>query len=336
MKPAKLVCLALLGFSLQTLSAQVCARGSVYQIAVMRANGNRAVGSAVQIAAGKLIANCHTVREASLIFVMHPEKRFSATLERADFLHDLCLLRVPALNGASPSRVRSADLRVGQAVIAFGYGSGFGLSVTRGAITALHRLDHGRVLRTSARFPNGASGGGLFDEEGRLVGILTFRAGQNEALNYAVPMEWVERLLDDPSAPDALPATAAFWEDRSPAQPAFLRAARMEHEGAWQELRALATHWATAQADDVEAWLALGRAEAGLRRTKEAVVALQRAAALQPNNSRVWYWLAIAYHSIGAVPQFEDASNRLAELDTELGTQLRGELQNSPGETPRD
>jgi serine protease Do len=325
MKALKLTYAFLFAATLQTWTDWALAAGSVYQIAVSRSDGGRAAGSAVQIAPGRLIASCHTVRDASEIVVMHPEKQFPATLERADFLHDVCLLAVRALNGRFPERVPSTSLRVGLPVIAYGYGPNFSLSMARGTITALHRYDGGYVLRISARFPRGASGGGLFDAEARLVGILTFSAPANTELNYAVPNEWVDRLLEGGSPTQN---ATAFWEDSSVRQPVFLRAARMEYEAAWQDLRTLAADWIATQEDDVEAWLALGRAEIGLGKEEQALTALQRAAALQPNNAKVWYRLASAYRLLGLMQQFEDAQAKLTMLDSELAVQLQNTLPN--------
>ncbi|MSQ59730.1 MAG: tetratricopeptide repeat protein [Betaproteobacteria bacterium] len=301
----------------------VIADRGVYQIGVTRSNGSRTIGSAVQLAPGKLVANCHTVRDASQIVVLHPRRQFLAKLDRADFLHDLCLLRAPIFSGSRPERVASANLVLGQVVIAHGFGSGFGMSAARGIITGLHPYDEGLVLRISARFPGGASGGGLFDEEGRLIGILTFRA-RDEDLNYALPVEWVNRLLDDP--PAEIINTLAFWEDGAPAQPAFLRAARMESEQRWADLFALAQDWAAAQEHEDEAWIALGRARMGLGQSDEAVVALRRALALEPRSGRAWYWLASTYHVLGLAQSLAEAAKKLAEADSQLAERLQRQI----------
>jgi serine protease Do len=302
---------------------QACAAGNVYQIAVVRTDGSRAIGSAVQIAPQRLIASCHTLHSASGVFVMHPEKQFAAALERANFTHDLCLLHVPMLRGNSPARLHSKDLAIGQAAVAFGYGPGFGLNVARGTITALHPYDRGQVLCVSARFAQGASGGGLFDEQGRLIGILTFRARSPE-LNYAVPMEWVDRLLDEPAAEKLPEASAPFWEDGFAQQPAFLRAARLEYEGAWLNLKELAGDW-TAREDDPEAWLALGRARWELRETDAALTALRRATTLEPHSGRAWYWLAVACRAACSAEESAQATSTLERLDPELSERLRGD-----------
>ncbi|MFN0318071.1 MAG: trypsin-like peptidase domain-containing protein [Burkholderiales bacterium] len=292
----------------------------VYQIGVTRSNGSRATGSAVQLEPGKLVANCHTVRDASQIVVLHPRRQFLAKIERADYLHDLCLLRAPIFSGSRPERVPSENLALGQVVIAHGFGSAFGMSAARGIITGLHAYHEGNVLRISARFPGGASGGGLFDGEGRLIGILTFRA-RNEDLNYALPMEWVNRLLDVPSGANT--GTTAFWEDGAAEQPVFLRAARMESEEKWADLSVLAQDWITNQGVDAEAWIALGRARIGQSQGEEAVMALERAVSIAPRSGRAWYWLAIAYHSTGAARQLAEAARKLAETDTLLAQRLQ-------------
>jgi serine protease Do len=301
-------------------AAPVIADRGVYQIGVTRSNGSRTIGSAVQLAPGKLVANCHTVRDASQIVVLHPRRQFLAKLERADFLHDLCLLRAPIFGGSRPERVLSGKLSLGQVVLAHGFGSGFGMSAARGIITGLHAYHEGHVLRISARFPSGASGGGLFDEEGRLIGILTFRA-RDEDLNYALPMEWVNRLLDKPSSDIA--HIAAFWEDGAVEQPVFLRAARMESEQRWQDLLVVAQDWVTAHADDAEAWIALGRALAAQSQGQEAVQALERAVEIAPRSGRAWYWLAIAYHSMGSEQKLAEAARNLAQTDSQLSERLQ-------------
>ena len=92
------------------------------------------------------------------------------------------------------------------------------------------------------------------------MGVLTFRATIDEELNYAVPTEWVERLLEanaGPSRPTA--SSSAFWEDDSPSQPIFLQAAWLETAKAWSELDRLAMDWTLAGADNPEA-LSIARA----------------------------------------------------------------------------
>jgi hypothetical protein len=201
---------------------------------------------------------------------LHFENQLEAALERADIAHDLCLLSAPSVSGRSPPRILSAQLSVGQPVVAIGYGTGFKLSVTHGNFTALYRFDDALVLRSSAWFPRGASGGGLFDEDGRLVGVLTFRASISNELNYAVPIEWVDGILaGDIRAGNSEPETSPFWDDNSPQQPAFLRAAWIEYQGAWQELLVVATDWVILQEDEAEAWLALGRAHLGWQKYKK-------------------------------------------------------------------
>jgi hypothetical protein len=277
----------------------------------------------VQVVQGKFITNCHTLRNANQISIIYPDGQMSATLARADYFHDVCLLDASVLNKNLPKLAPSEGLSVGQPVIAIGYGPSFSLSITSGTITALSRYDDAYVLRTSAQFPRGASGGGLFDEEGRLVGILTFSAPRSDELNYAVPVDWAGHLLGDSVADDVPPASQAFWEDSSPHQPAFLRATRMEFEGAWHELEALATDWVLAQGDEAEAWIALGRARMETAQRAASVAAFERAVSLQPHHREAWYWLALAYHALGMGVEFTDAASRLTQLDAALGSALQ-------------
>jgi Tfp pilus assembly protein PilF len=74
--------------------------------------------------------------------------------------------------------------------------------------------------------------------------------------------------------------------------------------------------------DDAGAWLALGRAKLGLGKVKEAAVALRNAVSRDESHVTAWYWLAVAYHSMGYPGEFLDASNRIQKLDRERGEEL--------------
>jgi Flp pilus assembly protein TadD len=68
------------------------------------------------------------------------------------------------------------------------------LTISEGLISGLRDLDREKIVQTTAAISRGSSGGGLFDGQGRLVGITTFylRGGQN--LNFAIPTDSVRDL----------------------------------------------------------------------------------------------------------------------------------------------
>jgi hypothetical protein len=66
------------------------------------------------------------------------------------------------------------------------------------------------MFQSSAPISPGSSGGGLFDDQGNLIGITTFRIGDGQDLNFAVSSENVRELsLAEHRAPAALPPAVA-------------------------------------------------------------------------------------------------------------------------------
>lgn len=203
---------------------------SVLRIEAAGARGY-ALGSGVAVAAGIVVTNCHVTRDAREIHVVRGGARWRVEAQAADVEHDLCLLRAPDVTARTVPLGRALALQTGQALLALGYTGGIEMSSSAGEVIELHRHDGAAVIQASSRFNSGASGGGLFDADGRLVGILTFRLRGGAAHYYAAPAEWVQRLLDDP-APDAyrrvMPIEAdrlPYWQRPCAAQPDFLRAA---------------------------------------------------------------------------------------------------------------
>src|SRR4029077_5683557 len=67
---------------------------------------------------------------------------------------------------------------------------------TEGIISSLRGGDDDKqpLIQTSAAVSRGSSGGGLFDADGRLIGITTFQLRDGQQLNFAVSVEWVREV----------------------------------------------------------------------------------------------------------------------------------------------
>ncbi len=96
--------------------------------------------------------------------------------------HDLALLTT-APNSQPGVSLRSAavPLHVGDMVFAIGHPSGLEFTYSRGYVSMLCRwLDGPQCwLQVDIAIWGGNSGGGLFDEDGRLVGVASRRVGSN-------------------------------------------------------------------------------------------------------------------------------------------------------------
>ncbi len=274
---------------------------SVLKIEAQRVQGGYSLGSGVVVGAETIVTNCHVTRDALTVSVLRGGARWVAKSQRADVNHDLCLLQVPGLQAKVVALGRAERLAPGQTVTALGYTGGLGMQNSEGEVLGLHRLDGARVIRSSNWFSSGASGGGLFDDDLRLVGILTFRLRGGEAHYFSAPAEWLRAMLDAPDAdaysavePDRSPQQP-YWQRPVVDQPRFLKAALLERDDRWPELETLATEWAHADATDPEPWFLMGVALDHMDRLPEAQRALECSLAIEPNSAAARARLAPLY-----------------------------------------
>jgi hypothetical protein len=103
--------------------------------------------------------------------------------------------------------------KIGDAVNAIGFSGGQVLSMSEGMVTALREVEGGWVIQTDAAFAMGASGGGLFDAQGRLLGLLTFYSPGGEGQYFVVPAQWIAEAIAAAGMPDATQSAAhvPFW-----------------------------------------------------------------------------------------------------------------------------
>ena len=316
----------------------VSVSSSVVRVEAERQQGGLSVGSGVTVGPAIVVTNCHVIRDAATIRISGGGRLWEVTGEYADANHDLCFLRAPAWQGRPAVFGEPDALQVGQTVAALGFTGGTGRSLRFGRVRALHVLDGGRVIETDTAFTSGASGGGLFDASGALIGLLTFRLRSADGNYYSLPVRWVrDRLPADDQWTEVRPLhdVLPFWQRDVATLPYFMRVAPLHAQGRWTELVELTERWSTADPRDAEAFCVRGDALQQLDRQQAAVGAFTEALRLAPNDSSSWYGLALAYAAIGDLAASRNAESRLAELDGGLAARLHDEVARLVGSTQR-
>ena len=158
-------------------------------------------GSGVIISSDGYILTCaHVVDGASTITVTIGDKDYTATLVGEDTTSDIAVIKIDA-DGLTPATVGDSDgLKVGQNVMAVGNPLGeLGGTVTGGMISALNRsvtiqgsssVNTMSLIQMDASVSPGNSGGGLFNMNGELVGIVNAKSSSSDAegLGFAIPI----------------------------------------------------------------------------------------------------------------------------------------------------
>ncbi len=162
-------------------------------------NGN-IQGSGVIIRPNIVATNCHVVEQSSRIVVykatgkrIKTDYGFPAQVRFADTQKDLCLLDVHNLQGP-PAKIRRYNtLKVGETVYGLGAPAGFDLTLTEGLISQLRKVHGYSQIQTDAAISPGASGGGLFDVKGNLIGLMTWKLAEKsiEGIGFAIPADLV-------------------------------------------------------------------------------------------------------------------------------------------------
>jgi serine protease Do len=167
----------------------------------------RSLGSGFLISEdGYIITNNHVIGNAGTITVRLSgphEEEYAATVVGTDERTDLALLKIDPSNSLSPVPLgESADLRVGDWVVAIGNPFGLEQTVTAGIVSAKGRVlgagPYDDFIQTDASINPGNSGGPLLNQKGEVVGINTAifsRSGGNIGIGFATPIDLAKPIV---------------------------------------------------------------------------------------------------------------------------------------------
>ncbi|WUD63032.1 trypsin-like peptidase domain-containing protein [Nocardia sp. NBC_00511] len=208
--------------SVQAVAAKVLPSVVMIKVASNKAEGE---GSGVVLSTdGLILTNNHVVsgagQNAKMDVAFADGSTSSATVVGADPISDIAVIKVTGKAGLTPIDLgQSANLQVGQGVVAIGSPLGLAGTVTSGIVSSLNRPvstsgepgSTGTVIdaiQTDAAINPGNSGGALVDMSGKLVGINTAIAtmGTSESagaqsgsigLGFAIPVDTARRVADE-------------------------------------------------------------------------------------------------------------------------------------------
>ncbi|WP_076792754.1 tetratricopeptide repeat protein [Chlorobium sp. KB01] len=260
---------------------------SVVVVHAYDSNGRlQSMGSGIVLSTGQVVTNYHVIEKAARLMVIYQGREYNAKPGYTDRFRDVCSLVVSGLQGSQITFGNTSQLRVGEKVYAIGSPQGLELTFSAGIISGLRAVDKGYYIQTTAPISLGSSGGGLFDEHARLIGIATYFFKQGQQLNFALPVEWI---LDLRNRHELLSKTGSVNSEW------VYRVIALEEKQDWGGIIQLCLNWSKQIPTSADAWGYLGFAYLQKGELALAIDAYKRAIQIRPDYAHYWADLGVAY-----------------------------------------
>ena len=302
----------------QQLNAQVL------RVQTGLANGSFGLGSAVVIAKNQVVTNCHVIANASSINVVNNGAPLAVSAIKADWRHDLCILKVDNLSAPIAKIGSSKNLKYEQSVFTIGYPSFVAKpSSTYGVVKGLYPMDGSVVIRATSSFGLGASGGGVFDDAGNLVGVITLKSPGRDAYYYNMPVEWLQTLLKQPELAINAKSEKPFWAVSYDKWPYFMQVVHPYITENWDSLLQIASQWVKLEPNTAEAWFYLASAEYATKDIQNAEAHMQKVVLMNRHHSQAIYQLGLMANESGKRTLAMTKVALLNDLDATAASQLK-------------
>lgn len=291
------------------------ATSSVMLIHSEQKAGNEAIGTGFVLSQDGLIAtNFHVIEGAEKLSVKsdtggtYPVVMILAT----DKKRDIAILKVEARNLPLLELSDSDKVKPGMSIAVIGNPRGLESTITEGIVSAIRAIDdYGSVIQISAAISPGSSGSPVFDKEGHVIGMATFKMIKGEALNFAVPSNAIKEVLSEAKRAASVPADkrdsdtiytpnrvvkGSKAQDEAAAKDRrFVELKKDEEKRDYFPMLSLAKELAKTYPESALSQRALSDAYYYADLLDDALSAAKKAIDLDPDNARGWNNLAIIY-----------------------------------------
>jgi S1-C subfamily serine protease len=294
-------------------------KASVTKVHVTTQSGGHGVGTGVVVGKDLVATNCHVLANARGAKITKFGESYTPEAMRADWKHDLCIMRFKFLELKPVELGDSENLKYEQAIFSIGFPGGPPKpQSTVGKIKALYPMDDSHVVRTDASFVMGASGSPVFDAEGKLIAISTFKSPGRGAYFYNIPVKWVKALLDAPETESLASGGTPFWDAPDTERPFFMRVVLPYQNDKWDELKVVAQQWIAKEPTSPEALFYAGVAEERLGDANKANAYFAKVLAIQPQHGATLMELGLMANRAGKIEEVEKTRVALKAIDLDL------------------
>ena len=295
---------------------------SMAQVFVTFKGGVTGSGSGIVIKKNHVATNCHIFADSDGVNVVKFFKTYTPISVYADWENDLCILKFDNLPLPSVNLRPSKDLSYEEKVFSLTFPNDNPMPLpSYGKIKALYPFQKSNIIRTSAGFTVGSSGGALFDLDFNLVGITTFKSpGRREGYYYCLPTEWIKELLETKEQINLKSNAAPFWSLPEDQKPFFMRVVLPMQNEDWPLMLKITKSWTQADKENADAWYYLGFAQRKMMNLDFAKLFLKQA--LKLNNMHLDSLTELIEISIEQKNkiEFNKVVNLISKIDESLAT----------------
>lgn len=303
----------------------------VLRIQVGLKNGSYGLGSGVVVADNQVVTNCHVVANATSITAVSNGATYNVKGVKPDWKHDVCMLQMEDLPLKPVALKSSRELQYEQPVFNIGYPSFVPVPVNSyGVVKGLFSMDDSVIVRATATFKMGASGGGLFDESGALVGLITLKSPGRNAYYYYMSVDWVQALIEKPAGPVVAKSELPFWAKPAADWPYFMKVVYPYLNQDWESLKTVASEWVSKEPNNHEAMFYLAAAKYETHELNVAEQLLHKVIANNGHHSQAFYYLSLIEANNGDRIQAERDMAVVQSLDAEAGERLLVAIRSLP------
>ena len=158
------------------------------------------VGIALAIEPGQMVTTCHGLPAGSKLVVKVGAQMHPADLNITDEELDLCRLSVAGFT-TPPLKLAREDAKAGDKIFAIGLDAKGEFAAAEGTVSQVRSTARGKVLEVSVPIASNSSGGGIFNQQGQLVGIATAPHAFGAGLNIALPVAGIAEMRSRTTPP---------------------------------------------------------------------------------------------------------------------------------------
>jgi S1-C subfamily serine protease len=156
---------------------------------------------------GKIATNLHVIQtlRSGGVQLASGERFDSFSVLAFDERKDVAIIKIAGFDLPLLTLGNSNTTQVGEPVLIMGSPLGLQGSVTTGVVSSMRDDPFGggfKMIQTDASVNPGNSGGPLVNQKGEVVGIIRYKIGGTENLNFAIPINYLRGMMD--STPTAM------------------------------------------------------------------------------------------------------------------------------------